>query len=424
LESEEISDGHEGLNFAYDRIFALSQNQTFVMDITPRDIQLKFQEIFGSEPLVVRAPGRINLIGEHTDYNDGFVMPAAVNKEIFFGISASTNGRTVLYSIKYDEKYEVDLDNIKPVKEPRWANYLLGVLYQFRENGFQVRPFNCVFGGNIPLGAGMSSSAAMECGFAFALSDYHLLNVPKIKMIKMAQWAEHNFVGVKVGIMDQFASMMGKSQHVIVLDCRSLTHQYAPLNLQNYSLVLCDTKVKHSLVDSEYNTRRNECEAGVKTLQKYYPSVQSLRDVTIEMLQQHRQEFSGKVFQRCLYVVQEILRVQEATLDLTNGKLEAFGKKMFETHDGLSRMYEVSCEELDFLVTQARQYIGVLGARMMGGGFGGCTINLVKTSLAKQFITDMAARYRAEFNIDMGAYEVGIVDGTGRVRDEDLSLTT
>jgi len=392
------------------------------MEITPRDIQSKFLELFGKEPLIIRAPGRINLIGEHTDYNDGFVMPAAVDKEIFFGISASDNGRTMLYSIKYNEQYEVDLDNVKPVTEPRWANYLLGVLYQFRENGFAVRPFNCVFGGNVPLGAGMSSSAAMECGFAYALSDYHLLNVPKIKMITMAQWAEHHFVGVKVGIMDQFASMMGKAGNVIVLDCRSLSHQYAPLHLQDYTLVLCDTKVKHSLVDSEYNTRRNECETGVKILQKHYASVKSLRDATVEMLEKHRGEFDLKVFQRCLYVVQEIRRVQEASVDLRDGNLEAFGRKMYETHDGLSRLYQVSCEELDFLVGQARDFGGVIGARMMGGGFGGCTINLVKTSLAEEFIREMAVRYKRRFQIDMAAYQVNIVDGAGRVRDEELSL--
>jgi galactokinase len=392
------------------------------MEITPRDIQSKFLELFGKEPLIIRAPGRINLIGEHTDYNDGFVRPAAVDKEIFFGISASDNGRTMLYSIKYNEQYEVDLDNVKPVTEPRWANYLLGVLYQFRENGFAVRPFNCVFGGNVPLGAGMSSSAAMECGFAYALSDYHLLNVPKIKMITMAQWAEHHFVGVKVGIMDQFASMMGKAGNVIVLDCRSLSHQYAPLHLQDYTLVLCDTKVKHSLVDSEYNTRRNECETGVKILQKHYPSVKSLRDATVEMLEKHRGEFDLKVFQRCLYVVQEIRRVQEASVDLRDGNLEAFGRKMYETHDGLSRLYQVSCEELDFLVDQARDFGEVIGARMMGGGFGGCTINLVKTSLAEEFIREMAVRYKRRFQIDMAAYQVNIVDGAGRVRDEELSL--
>ncbi len=394
------------------------------MDITARDIQTRFIELFQQEPLIVRAPGRINLIGEHTDYNDGFVMPAAVDKEIFFGISASSDGRSVVYSLKYDESFEINLDDPAPVKTPAWANYLLGVLFQFREHGYPVKPFNCVFGGNVPLGAGMSSSAAMECGFAVALSEFNLLKVPKLKMVTMAQWAEHHFVGVQCGIMDQFASVMGKKGHVIVLDCRSLTYEYAPLDLKEYAIILCDTKVKHSLVDSEYNTRRKECESGVATLQKYYPDIKSLRDVTVGMLQEHAAEFDGKVYQRCLYVVEEIERVQRASEDLKRGDLESFGKKMYETHGGLSGQYEVSCAELDFLVEEAKKFDGVIGARMMGGGFGGCTINLVNKTSTEKFIRHMASAYKEKFNIEMPAYRVDIVDGTGRVREEELTLWT
>ena len=384
------------------------------MDLTPRDIQSKFKEIFNDEPLVVRAPGRINLIGEHTDYNDGFVMPAAVDREIFFGVSRSKDQRSVVYAINYNEQFEINLDDIKPVGAPRWANYLLGVLYQFRENGYRVNPFYCVFGGNVPLGAGMSSSAALECGFAFAMSELNLLHVPKLKMIAMAQWAEHHYAGVKCGIMDQFASVMGKKGNVIVLDCRSLQHHYVPLDLKDYGIVLCDTKVKHSLVDSEYNTRRRECEAGIARLRTRYPQVQSLRDVSKDMLETHRREFEGKVYQRCLYIVEEIARVPEAAKDLQHSDLAAFGRKMFETHKGLSTLYQVSCNELDFLVTQAVEFPGVLGARMMGGGFGGCTINLVKTDRIESFIAHMTFRYKAEFKIDMPAYSVNIVDGVGR----------
>lgn len=392
------------------------------MDLRPSDIQTKFHELFKKEPLVVRAPGRINLIGEHTDYNDGFVMPAAVDKEIFFGIAASNDGRSVFYSIKYDERFEVDINDPKPVDKPQWANFLLGVLFQFKENGFPVKPFYCVFGGNVPLGAGMSSSAAMECGFAFALSEFNLLNVPRLKIITMAQWAEHHFVGVKCGIMDQFASVMGKEGHALVLDCRSLQHRYAPLDLREYAIILCDTKVKHSLVDSEYNTRRKECETGVKVLQQYHSQVKSLRDVSLEMLEQHRTEFPGKVYNRCLYVVQEILRVQQASADLDKNDLKAFGRQMFETHEGLSALYEVSCKELDFLVAEAKKFDGVLGARMMGGGFGGCTINLVKSDRAGRFITEMQEKYQKTFSIDMPAYRVKIVDGVSRVHEENLAL--
>lgn len=394
------------------------------MQLLPRDIQSRFKEMFNREPLVIRSPGRINLIGEHTDYNDGFVMPAAVDMEIFFAISASADERSVLYSINYDERFEVDLHHPQPVKTPKWANFLLGILFQFKENGYPVKPFYCAFGGNIPLGAGMSSSAAMECGFAFALSEFHLLNVPKLKIITMAQWAEHHFVGVKCGIMDQFASVMGKEGHAIVLDCRSLTHRYSPLDLSEYGIVLCDTKVKHSLVDSEYNTRRNECESGVKLLQQYYPQVKKLRDVTPEMLEKHRPEFQGKTYSRCLYVVQEIRRVQLASEDLDNGNLKAFGEKMYQTHEGLSSLYEVSCRELDFLVAEAKKSPAVLGARMMGGGFGGCTINLVKNTLADTFISEMLASYRRAFSLEMSPYKVTVTDGTGRVADKDLVLWT
>ncbi|HEU5146821.1 MAG TPA: galactokinase [Chryseosolibacter sp.] len=394
------------------------------MEISARDIQARFQELFKKEPLIIRAPGRINLIGEHTDYNDGFVMPAAVDKEIFFGIAASDDSRSVVYSLKYDERFEINLEDPRPVEEPRWANYLLGVLYQFKEHGYPVKPFNCVFGGNIPLGAGMSSSAAMECGFGTALSEYHLLNVPKSDIITMSQWAEHHYVGVKCGIMDQFASVMSKAGHVIVLDCREMTHRYAPLDLQGYGIVLCDTKVKHSLVDSEYNRRRAECESGLKILQKYYPSVKSLRDVSLHMLSEHEIELQGKIYQRCRYVVEEIERVQIASEDLRRGDLVAFGKKMYETHEGLSNDYEVSCPELDFLVDQAKQTDYVIGARMMGGGFGGCTINLVKREESRNFIEQMRSRYKTKFDIDMPAYRVNVVDGAGKVKDSDLVLWT
>lgn len=394
------------------------------MDVTPRDIQSRFLGIFKSEPLVIRAPGRINLIGEHTDYNDGFVMPAAVDKEIYFGIGASSNGKSVVYSVNYDERFEIDLNHPKAVSAPQWANYLLGVLFQFRERGYPVRPFNCVFGGNIPLGAGMSSSAAMECGFAMALNEFHLFNVPRLDMVHMAQWAEHHFVGVKCGIMDQFASMMGKAGHVIVLDCRSLEYEYAPLDLGEYQVVLCDTKVKHSLVDSEYNTRRKECEEGVKILQRHHSSVKSLRDASAPILEKYRSEMDPVVYRRCRYVVEEIARVQEATADLKRGDADAFGRKMFETHRGLSTMYEVSCPELDFLVTEARAFDGVLGARMMGGGFGGCTINLVRRPDVQKFVDHMTGKYRDRFAIDMPCYIVNLVDGVGRVSDEHLALWT
>jgi galactokinase len=379
------------------------------------EVAQKFQSLFNVKPLIVRSPGRINLIGEHTDYNGGFVMPAAINYDTVFAIAEAKDGKSEIYSAKYDQPFVVDHANIKPVESPAWANYLLGVLKQFQLHGYSIKPFKCVFGGDVPLGAGLSSSASVECGFAYAINELNNTNVPKIKMVEMAQWAEHNFVGVKCGIMDQFASMMGKEGQVIVLDCRSLEYHYSPLQLPEHSVVLCDTKVKHSLVDSQYNNRRSECERGVSILAKYYPNVATLRDVSEEMLRKHADEITGKMFDRCLYVVQEIKRVQEASGDLKANRLEAFGKKMYETHEGLSKMYEVSCEELDFLVEEAKRFGSVLGARMMGGGFGGCTINIIPRKDVDRFIETASKAYLSKFGHAMEAYVVSIEDGTGIV---------
>lgn len=374
-----------------------------------------FQSIYGGKPIVVRSPGRINLIGEHTDYNGGFVMPAAINYDTVFAISEATDGVCEVYSVKYGEPVQIDLLNPEPVSSPAWVNYLLGVIKQFQMDGHKLRAFKCVFGGDVPLGAGLSSSASVECGFAFALNELNDLGVPKARMIEMAQWAEHNYVGVKCGIMDQFASMMGKKGHVIVLDCRSMEYHYSPLNLPDHAVVLCDSRVKHSLVDSEYNSRRSECERGVALLSKYYPGITSLRDVNEKMLGEHKSEMSGKMYNRCLYVVQEIRRVQEASEDLKANRLQEFGRKMYETHEGLSKLYEVSCEELDFLVGEAINSGTVVGARMMGGGFGGCTINIILKSDVQKFIENVSVAYKKRFDHEMAAYVVTIEDGTSIV---------
>ena len=382
------------------------------MDLLENEIKLRFIELFRRDPLLVRSPGRINLIGEHTDYNDGFVMPAAIDKEIIFAIAPSGNNDSVIYSLKYNEYVSVNLTNPEKIEHPKWANFLLGIIHQIVKDGCPIQPFNCVFGGEVPLGAGLSSSAALECGFAFSLNELFHFDIPRISLIKMAQWAEHNFVGVKCGIMDQFASVMGKEGHVILLDCRSLEYRYVPFDLQDYTLVLCDTKVKHSLVDSEYNTRREECEAGVRILKKHYKHIKSLRDVSSEMLQQNKKELPGKIFNRCIYVVDEIQRVQEASRDLESGDLRAFGKKMYETHNGLSKLYEVSCEELDFLVDESKKFDTVLGSRMMGGGFGGCTINIVKKNAVDHYLAHLTKVYYEAFSIEMPSYKVLVQDGT------------
>lgn len=384
-----------------------------------REVADRFVSRFKAKPLLVRAPGRINLIGEHTDYNGGFVMPAAINYDSVFAVSEASDGKSEIYSQKYDQLFAVDLRDIKPVEKPSWANYLLGVLKQFQIDGHTLRPFKCVFGGDVPLGAGLSSSASVECGFAFAMNELNQSGISRQRLVEMAQWSEHNFVGVKCGIMDQFASMMGKKGHVIVLDCRSLDYHYSPLDLPDHSVILCDTRVKHSLVDSQYNNRRSECETGVRILNGHYPKVASLRDVTEEMLLKHKGELPGKVFDRCHYVVQEIERVQKASEDLKANRLNDFGKKMFETHEGLSKKYEVSCEELDFLVGVARDFGSVVGARMMGGGFGGCTINIIPKGDVAEFLRQASSKYEKRFGHAMESYEVSIEDGTGIIQQEN-----
>lgn len=374
-------------------------------------VKKKFIELFAKEPVLVRSPGRINLIGEHTDYNDGFVMPAAIDKEVVFAMAPSSDGLTTIYSLNFNETVQVDLRNSLKVEQPGWLNYLLGVIHALQSKGHSLVPFVCVVGGDIPVGAGLSSSAAFECGFTFALNELNDLKLSTLEMIRIAQWSEHNYAGVKCGIMDQFASMMGREGHVFVLDCRDLSYEYFPLQFPGYDIILMDSCVKHSLAGSAYNTRREECEEGVRVLKQYYPGIKSLRDVTPEMLNKYRHALKDNVYSRCHYVVEENLRVQGASMDLKNGDLKGFGEKMYATHNGLSKLYEVSCKELDFLVLQA-QSMGVPGARMMGGGFGGCTINLVESSRKERFINTVSELYKKQFNIVPLSYEVSIKGGT------------
>jgi galactokinase len=383
-------------------------------------IRNKFIELFHREPLMVRSPGRINLIGEHTDYNEGFVMPAAIDREIIFAIALSPGSTASVYSMKHDELIRFHVDDPTKISAPFWLNYLLGVVRQFVDKGFPVKPFYCVVGGDVPTGAGLSSSAALECGFAFALNQLHSYTIPTLELIHMAQWSEHHFVGVKCGIMDQFSSMMGSEGKAFVLDCRSLSYRYFPVDLKEYTIVLCDTSVKHSLAHSAYNERRAECEKGVAILEKYYPGIKSLRDVTIDMIDIHGKEFPEKVFDRCTYVVQENERVLAAASDLEKGDLLSFGKKMYASHEGLSKLYEVSCPELDFLVAQAKTVEGVIGSRMMGGGFGGCTINIVLKRKVDTFVTTLQEAYLKNFQHEMKSYVVALKNGTSII-DLDIA---
>lgn len=380
--------------------------------INPATLKAKFVELFDTQPLLVRSPGRINLIGEHTDYNDGYVMPAAIDRQIIVAMDFAADDHSTLYSVKHNEFFSFHTADPGRVKSPLWANYLLGVVRKFLDLGKAVKPFNCVIDGDVPTGAGLSSSAALECSFAFALNHQQRFNISKKDLILIAQWSEHHYAGVKCGIMDQFSSVMGEKGKAFVLDCRSLEHRHFPVDLTKVTIVLCDSMVKHTLASTEYNTRRAECEEGVRILKQHHPNVIALRDVTLEMLETHRSEFSDKVYNRCLYVVEENQRVLDASRDLAEGNLTAFGKKMFLTHEGLSKMYEVSCEELDFLVDEAKKISGVVGARMMGGGFGGCTINFVARDEVKVFIDAMQKSWQAKYGDPMNIYVVSLADGT------------
>jgi galactokinase len=381
----------------------------------PNSIIESFKLYFNTTPqLIVRAPGRINLIGEHTDYNDGYVLPAAIDKAVYFAVSPREDDECHFIAHDLNETFEVSLKSLVRTEKQDWANFLMGVLDEiqkmkpshYTKTAGILRGVNLVFGGDLPSGGGVSSSAAIENGIGFAVNELFHLGLSRLELLKISQKAENNFVGMNCGIMDMFASMMGKENAVIRLDCRSLDFEYFPFNAPDYRLVLCNTMVKHSLVDSEYNTRRAECEEGISILQKYDPSVQTLRDVTLDFLKKHTTDLREVVFRRCKYVIEEIERVEQACEALKKNDFDALGKLMYATHEGLQYDYEVSCQELDFLVEKAKDTEGVAGSRMMGGGFGGCTINLVKADRVEAFIENMSIYYREQFGIDLPCHVV------------------
>ena len=369
---------------------------------------------FGEPAFIVRSPGRINLIGEHTDYNLGFVLPASIDKAIYVAINKREDNEIHLVATDLTEKFNTALETME-YTDRQWPNYILGVVDQLRKGGYDLSGFNAVIAGDVPLGAGLSSSAAVECATAFALNELFELGLTRKSMAQLSQKAENEFVGVQCGIMDQFASMFGKKNQVIRLDCRSLEYAYMPFDSNDIQIVLFDTGVKHSLASSEYNLRRQECEAGVRIIQKQYPTVLSLRDATSEMVNTCLLSAQDVVYRRCKYIVEEIQRLQDACGDLIQHDLISFGKKMFATHEGLSRLYEVSCPEADALVEMVTNNEAVMGARMMGGGFGGCTINIVKKEKTEELIHTVSEKYSAKFNSVLKTYIVTIDDGTSLV---------
>lgn len=380
-----------------------------------QEIIKKFTELYGAQPMIVRSPGRINIIGEHTDYNDGFVLPAAIDKAAYLAISLRDDDGIHLMADDLNEKFSTSVHDLKPITDVSWPNYILGAVAQFQKKGIPVKGFNALLTSDVPIGAGLSSSAAVECATTFALNTLLYTHFDKIEMVKMAQLAEHEYPGVMCGIMDQFASMMGKANHVIKLDCRSLEFEYVPFKLDGIKILLIDTNVKHSLASSEYNTRRKECARAVAMVNEYELQVHSLRDVTEEMLDKYVLPKDELIDKRARFIVQEIDRLQRACEDLQQGDIPALGKKMFETHDGLSKMYEVSCDELDYLVDFVKNNSAVIGARMMGGGFGGCTINLVKENEIDTLIEVISQKYMEHTGKKANAYIVSINEGTSEL---------
>lgn len=371
-----------------------------------------FVDSFQQKPLIVRSPGRVNIIGEHTDYNKGFVLPAAIDKAAYIAMSLRDDDQIHLRAMDLDDSFSTRVADLKPVSEVSWPNYILGSVAQFVKRGVKLPGFNVMLTSDVPIGAGLSSSAAVECATVFALNELLQTKLDRITMVQMAQKAEHEYAGVRCGIMDQFASMMGKKDHVIKLDCRSLEYKYVPFKLEGLKVLLLNTNVKHSLASSEYNTRRRECEIAVWWIKEHMSSVNSLRDVSEEMLNQYVMPRNPLIDKRSRFIVQEIERLQTGCADLQRGDLKSLGRKMFDTHEGLSNLYAVSCRELDWLVDYVRTTNSVIGARMMGGGFGGCTINLVKEDAIDSLLASIKPAYERAMNLPLTYYIATIEQGT------------
>ncbi|HEY0092078.1 MAG TPA: galactokinase [Flavobacterium sp.] len=376
-----------------------------------------FQFRFKSEPeSIFLSPGRINIIGEHVDYNDGYVLPAAIDKYICFAVSLTADGSCTIAAKDLNDEHHFHIsDQLQPI-EKMWANYILGVLHQYQEMKLPLKGFNIVFSSTIPVGAGLSSSAALECGFAYALNSMLNLGIGKEQLALIGQKAEHSFAGVMCGIMDQFASVFGKENKVIKLDCTTLEYDYHNADFGKYSLFLIDSKVKHTHLTSGYNDRRRECEQGLAILRENFPDVTSFRNCTKEQVEEARELLGETIFRRCHFVVREIQRVLDAVNALEAEDFKELGRLMYETHDGLSKEYEVSCEELDFLINAARDEDAIIGARMMGGGFGGCSINLVETDRQDEVIARISDSYQRAYDIEPKIYKVSISEGTSQYK--------
>ena len=379
-----------------------------------RIIEEKFKSLFGDNYMVYTSPGRVNLIGEHTDYNGGFVFPGAIDKGIYAAINPNGTDKVRAYSADYNEQVEFGMSEEDAPKES-WARYIFGVCREMKKRGFEPKGFDTVFVGDVPLGAGMSSSAALESTFANALNEIFNLNIDRFELARIGQSTEHNYCGVKCGIMDQFASVFGKKGHLMRLNCATMEFEYFPFNPEGYKVVLLDTVVKHELASSAYNKRRESCENACAHIKARHPEVNFLSDATMAMLEEVKSEISEEDYKRAVYVIGEKQRVLDVCDALEKGDYETVGDRMFGTHYGMSKEYEVSCEELDFLNDVAKK-CGVTGSRVMGGGFGGCTINLVKEDLYDGFIATAKKEYLAKFNREPKVYDVVISDGARKIK--------
>lgn len=362
--------------------------------------------------LIVSSPGRINFMGGHTDYNNGFVLPTAIDKKIRFEFKKNGTVDTCnFYSRNYDKSLRVDLNNISPSTE-NWENYILGVLHQLSKRSDKIQGFDCFFSSELAIGSGLSSSAALECGLAYGVNSLFELGLSKKDITVLSRDAEHEYVGTKCGIMDQYASVFSETNKILFLDCQSLEHSLIPIDLVDYKILILNTNVEHNLATSEYNVRRQQCEEGVAFIKKRHPNVSSLRDVNLDMLEEVKDEVSLTVFQRCQYIIQENKRVLAAAEFLKNNELNEFGDLLYQCHDGIRHQYEVSCDELDFLVDFSKEKEYVIGSRMMGGGFGGCTVNIVHNDYINAYTEEVSIAYKERFNIDLDAFQVMPSKGT------------
>lgn len=381
---------------------------------TPLQLLDAFQARFGTTANVYRAPGRVNLIGEHTDYNDGFVLPAAIEFYCWAAAAPRKDGTLVIYSENFNEKVEARLDSLTPSGKRHWANYPLGVAWALRQAGKRLNGANIYIAGEVPLGSGLSSSAAIEVAVGSALLGVSGLAVDRTELAQLCHKAENEFVGARVGIMDQFVSCNGRASHALLLDCRSLEHEFVKLPA-DIQLVICNTMVRHEVASSEYNERRAECEQGVRILRIALPEIRALRDVTIAQLEAHRQNLSPTIFARCRHVITENARVKSAVETLRRGDIKALGPLLQDSHRSLRDDYQVSCRELDLMVEIAAAQPGLIGARMTGGGFGGCTINLVESAAVSNFKRKVAEEYSRKTGLTPEIYVSPASEGAQQI---------